>query len=925
MKLLFHSLLALYTISHVAANLLPFERIQLSDVDVEGFPDIGFASLNTLTDDYQNVTSCREYPGSAAWPSSEDWSSFNESLGGALLHPLPPGAACYAGPSYDEQKCKFLLSNATYTRFFSDDPVTVMAEWPTGSTCLPTLQPTGNCTQGGLATYVVNATTIKHVQAAVNFARNRNLRLVIKNTGHDFGGRSTGAGALSVWTHNLKEFQYTEDYSIGHYDGPVAQYAAGTESWELGNRMAELNVTIVAPGGSTVGAGGGWLNGGGHTTITSTVGLGSDQVLSLNVVTADGRFVTADPYTNEDLFFALRGGAGSTFGIVTSALVKVHPRMTVAISSLDFAFEPNAPPTNGSFGNFTLPGYYVKDLETFWKGTSLYYLFTKKTVEAGGIGFSYIYPLGDGSFSFTGTSTFPDKTPEEIYRFMQPLYDNLRDTGLTVKNVKPAMSSPYGTRSTGVGAVPNNKRYTSRLFPRTHWDDPELFQQSMAAVRVAVEAGYTFHGTLNGPSLEIAGWPGRDSAVNPAWRKAVLHAMLFYKDFLGVQTAQEARDSEIDINRYMDTWRELTPGSGAYINEADPAEPEWQQSFFGDNYPRLLEIKRNRDPWGVFWALTTVGSEDWEVKTADDYPHSENGKLCREVRLVFKQFETVSHCRSLDMLKLLAHFGFPFQEHGAPLMINIFDSEELVDFYLDQDVDIHTIELDLQYSGIRWPVRIGWRQNNHSSLFLNQAAQFGDLKMFEHLISRGADVSRSDPLHHAARHKSQDVDTLTSIMEHFINKYNLDINACDKTGGLPLRFRADRPQWKGRSGQPVSWAAYCYNPAALEALINLGADPAPALYVSVSHMRLDCLEVLLESGYDASKAFALAVSRDEPEAAILALEYGATAEQALRRRPTLRGTGGPNPGFNPAVSDRMLEILNAAQNYKDKWRKTCDR
>lgn len=180
MKLLFHSLLALSTISHVAANLLPFERIQLSDVDVEGFPDIGFASLDTPTDDYQNVTSCREYPGSAAWPSSEDWSSFNKSLGGALLQPLPPGAACYAGPSYDEQKCKFLLSNATYTRFFSDDPVTVMAEWPTGSTCLPTLQPTGNCTQGGLATYVVNATTIKHVQAAVNFARNRNLRLVIK-------------------------------------------------------------------------------------------------------------------------------------------------------------------------------------------------------------------------------------------------------------------------------------------------------------------------------------------------------------------------------------------------------------------------------------------------------------------------------------------------------------------------------------------------------------------------------------------------------------------------------------------------------------------------------------------------------------------------------------------------------------------------
>ena len=49
--------------------------------------------------------------------------------------------------------------------------------------------------------YVVNVSTVAHVQAAVNFARNSGARLVIKNTGHDFSGKSGGAGALSVWTH----------------------------------------------------------------------------------------------------------------------------------------------------------------------------------------------------------------------------------------------------------------------------------------------------------------------------------------------------------------------------------------------------------------------------------------------------------------------------------------------------------------------------------------------------------------------------------------------------------------------------------------------------------------------------------------------------------------------------------------------------
>ncbi len=129
-----------------------------------------------------------------------------------------------------------------------------------------------------------------------------------RNTGHDFGGRSTGAGALSIWVHNLKSFEFLPEYSIGEYSGMAVRYGAGLESWELFNHMAKHNITVVSPGGSTVGALGGWLGYGGHSTITSFYGLGSDQALSLEVVTADGRLVTADPFTNKDLFYALRGG-----------------------------------------------------------------------------------------------------------------------------------------------------------------------------------------------------------------------------------------------------------------------------------------------------------------------------------------------------------------------------------------------------------------------------------------------------------------------------------------------------------------------------------------------------------------------------------------------------------------------------------------
>lgn len=93
-----------------------------------------------------------------------------------------------------------------------------------------------------------------------------------------------------------------------HYRGMAARVAAGLESWEMYAYMGRHDTTLVVPGGSTVGAYGGWMAGGGHSVLGSLYGLGSDQPLSLQVVTADGRFVTADADVNADLYYALRGG-----------------------------------------------------------------------------------------------------------------------------------------------------------------------------------------------------------------------------------------------------------------------------------------------------------------------------------------------------------------------------------------------------------------------------------------------------------------------------------------------------------------------------------------------------------------------------------------------------------------------------------------
>ncbi|KAK7951195.1 FAD-binding domain-containing protein [Apiospora aurea] len=632
--------------SHIAKynsdslNGLLADSIQLTEQDIGDFSAIAFgdrAEAAATVSQREQHQRCRVFPGDDLWPWTEEWTRFNNSLDGALLRPTPAGAVCYpAHPAYDAAQCQFLLRDARSTRFWLDDSLTELAQWTQGSTCLATneTQAQGkNCTRGGFPEYVVNATTAKHVQIAVNFARNKGIRLVVKNTGHDFGGRSVGAGSLSIWLHHMKETQRLPSFSPGNYTGTAARFGTGVEAWEVSNfTAAHGGITVVAPGGNTVGGVGGWVGGGGHSVVTSTLGLGADQVLSLGVVTADGRYVTADPFTNPDLFFALRGGGGATYGIIISAVYKVHPPITLTTTSLSLTLSSASSPSIPATG-----AVVVRNADAFWTGVGLYYRFCGRVVEgSGGQGFSYIYPQADGGFRFTTTSTFLNRSRDEVSRIMQPLYTSLRQAGvLTAADADPTTrnSSIYGaSRRGGTGDQPVNTRYRSRLLPRANWEDDARWTATMAAIRAATEAGYDenfyFHATLTSPTREVAGWPGADNAVNPAWRENLMHAML-----MDVQpdnfTGQQARARDARMQRYTSLLRDVSPGAGAYINEADPGEPEWQQAFFGSNYARLLEVKRAWDPWQLFWAPTTVGSEGWAVEAVDGYPNSQNGRLCR--------------------------------------------------------------------------------------------------------------------------------------------------------------------------------------------------------------------------------------------------------------------------------------------------------
>ncbi|KAK0641799.1 FAD binding domain-containing protein, partial [Cercophora newfieldiana] len=609
--------------STAASTNFDWEKVQLNRNETANYPDIDFGNTSGPNSTYTGPK-CRVAPGDAGWPTVDEWAKLNRTLGGVLLAPAIPGSACYKGESYDAPTCD-VLTSGNRTRYFLEHPLGVLMEWTGGSTCVVQKNPEPKkCTQGAFPPYVVNAKTVRHIQIAVNFARQRNLRLVIKNTGHDFGGRSSGAGALSIWTHNLKEFEYLPEYTVGEYTGPVARVSAGIETFEIFNHMGKYNMTMPLPGGDTVGVFGGWTQGGGHHFLSSLYGNGADQVLEFKVVTADGRYRTVTPHQNGDLFFAMLGGGGGTYGILTSALVKAYPKTEVTDVNLEFFYRRNR--TAG------LPGLVSLDsVEKFWEGLWLYQRFSRTVVDVGGTLYSYVRPDPNG-INFTTIIKLPLKNISQAAEFVKPLYADLNRIGIPVVPAPvPNPESDTAVPKAGLWRTPGNTFFGSRLIPRANWDNDTIFNKTFQAViRAPVELGLVFHGVDHHAPLSRLGYPAEYNSITPAWRSSIMLADIMDSGFTGFSTTtvKEFWARHDRITKAMDPIRAVTPTSVSYINEGDVMEPNWQQAFFGPNYSRLSRIKKARDPWGLFWAPTMPGSEYWKVVTENDLP-TQNGPLCQ--------------------------------------------------------------------------------------------------------------------------------------------------------------------------------------------------------------------------------------------------------------------------------------------------------
>ncbi|KAL5436005.1 hypothetical protein PMIN07_012137 [Paraphaeosphaeria minitans] len=619
----------IFLASTVFAVNFNFESKQLTDSDIIRFPDIHFGDVSQSPPQEE----CRYSPDDDDWPSDAEWQRFNATLGGALLKPQPLAISCYAGPEYDAAKCATLQSGWRNMAQHANHPISVMSQWATGMTCAPTKNPNSTCAQGGFPVYTVNAMTVRHVQMAVNFARNRNIRLVIKNSGHNFNGNNIGGNALSIWVHYLRGLTYHPTFTTPGYTGRVVAMAGGTRATDVSAASRMYNATILNAGGADVAVPGGYFQGAGHSSYASFYGLAADHVLQIRAVTADGRFIVADAQTNPDLFWAFRGGGGGTFGVVTSILVRAFPLTSIASTSI-------------TFSTISRPGLSGISKESFWTGIKEYLNFSTPLCDNRGFGYNFIRHAsssGATGLTFTSSLSLPNRTLAELRSFTAPFLQRLNDVGIPMYmpkmrtvDVPDLQDQPKLTRR-ALGDVVGHTLIASRLFQRYNYADDASTSEMQAAIRSAVEeGGYDVHGQVMSPTFSVAGNP--DNAVLPAFRTAIMHTQVYepnasWDGSTVVETPELQARRHDRLQSYLQRWRDITPGGGAYMNEGDMQDPEWKDTFYGSYYERLLEVKKKWDPEGVFWVISGVGSDEWEVRDSSgggrEGLYTQDGKLCR--------------------------------------------------------------------------------------------------------------------------------------------------------------------------------------------------------------------------------------------------------------------------------------------------------
>ncbi|ORY64797.1 uncharacterized protein BCR38DRAFT_341988 [Pseudomassariella vexata] len=548
-------------------------------------------ATSTATSD--STTSCKCFPSDECWPSTGEWDALNTTVSGRLIATVPLGAPCH-DPSYDKSACEGLQGGWQYEEVHFNSSSSIMAPFFANQSCDPFQPQSQPCKLGNYVHYAVDATGPADVQMAIAFARRKNIRLVIRNTGHDYLGRSTGAGALAIWTHHLKNIEFIDNWEGSEYTGPAVTLGAGVQGFEIMEAARDRGQIVVGGECPTIGISGGYTQGGGHSAVSTSFGLSADNVLNWEVVTAAGELINANETENRDMFWALNGGGGNTYAVVVSMTVKTHPDTVVGGATLSFFATDNS-------------------ADKFYGGIQAFHKALPRIVDAGAM---VVYYFTNTFFMISPVNAY-NKTKDEVEVIMSPFVQALDSLDVTYTASYNMSATYYDHYDTYFGPLPLGNiqvgiaQYGGRLIPRA------VVSNISDTMKSIVEQGVTWIGV--GTNVNPFGTT-ETTSVHPAWREAIVHATLTtpwnftapWEDMIALQ--------DLMTEKIMPEIEAATPGSGAYANEGDFRQANFQDAFWGSNYQRLLDIKKRWDPTDLLYATKGVGSEAWTI--------SDDGRMC---------------------------------------------------------------------------------------------------------------------------------------------------------------------------------------------------------------------------------------------------------------------------------------------------------
>jgi hypothetical protein len=553
---------------------------------------------------FPSGSNCRCFPGDKCWPSSSAWAHFNSSVDGNLVASVPIAAVCHdyhtsssSVSTYDVSKCQNLQNNWFQPDVHLKSSSSAMgAPIFTNNSCNPFLPREIECDLGNYVSFSVDAKQPMHVQKTIDFANQYNIRFVIRNSGHDYNGKSIGAGALAVWTHSFKSTTLIQSYKSKSYCGRAVKVGSGVDVLEAYKFADQVKGTIVGGACPTVALAGGYTQGGGHGPLAGKFGLAADQVLEWEVMTANGKLITASKDSNQDLYWALCGGGGGTYGVVISMTVKLHePLFQIATASVSFA-QPTT--TTGE--------------TDFWDAITV---FVKSVPEMADSSLEVIWTVLPGYF-LVSPATAPGLSREALDGLFQPLVSQLEKRKMQYSYDSKAHTSFLQSYSATFLPSSNvsNSIIGSRMIPRSILKDK--LPGFVSAIKGIVASNFIFTGL----TLDVSAQDSSLVSANPYWRKTVVLGTLgTYFDYQNFSANFVNQD--LMTKKLIPSLAALTPNGGAYLNEADFQQPDWQAVFYGGHYQKLDAIKMKYDPHDLFYAQGAVGSARWNQE--------KDGRLCK--------------------------------------------------------------------------------------------------------------------------------------------------------------------------------------------------------------------------------------------------------------------------------------------------------